>query len=141
MEFVNVVLNIRELSKTTMATRSTVATSIAMASIVVLSQLPSINTLKRTVYRQRAANLKFPTNPRSLSEIHLTDSFSLTKKQEQCLQYDSGSQNSDRFLVFATNQQLDLVRKYTWKAYSKLSRNIFPNYTQSMVHCKEISLH
>ena len=55
---------LRELSKTTMATHSIVATPIATASTAVLSQLPPINNLKRTVSRQRAANLNFPANPR-----------------------------------------------------------------------------
>ena len=93
---------IRELSKTTMAAHSIVATSTVIASTTVLSQLPHISNLKRTVCRQRAANLKFPANPRSLSEIHISGSFALTKKKEQFLQYDLGSQDSDRFLVFAT---------------------------------------
>ena len=84
---------LRELPKTAMATHSIVAT----ASTAVLSQFPPINNLKRTVSRQRAANLNFPANPRSISEIHITDSFALTKKKEQFLQYDSGNQASDRF--------------------------------------------
>ena len=104
---------LRELSKTTMATHSIVATSIATASTAVLSQLPPINNLKRTVSRQRAANLNFQANLRSISEIHITDSFALTKKKEQFLQYDSGNQDSDRFLIFATNQQLDLLQSCT----------------------------
>ena len=41
-----------------MATRSTVATSIAMATTAVLSQLPPVNSLKGTACRQRTANLK-----------------------------------------------------------------------------------
>ena len=45
-----------------MAARSIVATSIAMASTAVLSQLPPINNLKGIVCRQGAANLKFPAN-------------------------------------------------------------------------------
>ena len=40
---------LRELSKTTMATRSIVAISIATASTAVVSQLPPMNNLKRTV--------------------------------------------------------------------------------------------
>ena len=73
---------IRELSKTTMAAHSIVATSTVIASTTVLSQLPHISNLKRTVCRQRAANLKFPANSRSLSEIHISGSFALTKKKE-----------------------------------------------------------
>ena len=72
---------IRELSKTTMAAHSTVTRSIAMASTAVLSQLSPINNLKGTVCRQRAADLKFPANPRSLLEIHITGLFALTKKK------------------------------------------------------------
>ncbi|CAF0950737.1 unnamed protein product [Rotaria sp. Silwood1] len=104
---------IRDLSKTTMATHSIVATSIGTASTAVLSQLPPINNFKRTICRQRAANLNFPANPRSISEIHINGSFALTKKKEQFLQYDSGNQDSDRFLIFATNQQLDLLQSCT----------------------------
>ena len=68
-----------DLSKTTMATHSIVATSITTACAVVLSQLPLINNLKRTVGRQRATNLNCPTNPRLISEIHITESFALYK--------------------------------------------------------------
>ncbi|CAF1305710.1 unnamed protein product [Rotaria sordida] len=100
---------IRNLSKTTITTHSIVAT----ASTVVLSQLPPINDLKRAVCRQRAANLNFPANPRSMPEIQITGSFTLTKKKEQFLQYDSGNQDSNRFLRFATNQQLDLLQSST----------------------------
>ncbi|CAF1611673.1 unnamed protein product [Rotaria sp. Silwood1] len=60
---------LRGLYKTTMTTHSIVATSLATASTALLSQLPPINNLKRTACRQRAANLNFPTNPRSISEI------------------------------------------------------------------------
>ena len=74
-----------------MATQSIVATPIAMASTAGLSQFASINNLKRTVCGQRAPNLKFPANLRSLSEIHITGLFSLTKEKKQFLQYDSGS--------------------------------------------------
>ncbi|CAF2682034.1 unnamed protein product [Rotaria sp. Silwood2] len=101
---------IRNLTKTTIITHSIVATSIATASAAVLSQLPSINNLKRTVCRQRAENLNFPANPRSMSEIQITGAFTLTKKKEQFLQYDSGNQDSNRFLIFATSQQLDLLQ-------------------------------
>ncbi|CAF2568047.1 unnamed protein product [Rotaria sp. Silwood2] len=104
---------IRDVSKTTMAAHSIVAISIATASTAVLSQFPPINNLKRTICRRRAANLNFPANPRSLSEIHINGSFSLTKKKEQFLQYDSGYHDSDRFLLFATSQQLDLLQSCT----------------------------
>ena len=66
-----------------MAAHSIVTTSIAMASIAVLGQLSPINNLKRTICRQRAANLKFPANPRSLLEIYIIGSFAPTKKKEQ----------------------------------------------------------
>ena len=100
---------LRELSKTTMGTHSIVATT----STAVLNQLPPINNLKHTVSRQRAASLNFPANPRSISEIHITDSFALTKKKEQFLQYDSGNQDPDRILIFATKQELDLLQSCT----------------------------
>ncbi|CAF4066369.1 unnamed protein product, partial [Rotaria sordida] len=77
---------IRDLCKTTITTHSIVATSIATTSTAVLSQLPPINNLKRTICRRRAANLNFPANPRSISEIHINGSFALTKKKEQFLQ-------------------------------------------------------
>ena len=66
-----------EPPKTTMVTHSIVA----IASTTALSQFLPTNSLKRTVCRQRAANLKFPGNPRSLSEIRITDSFTLTKEK------------------------------------------------------------
>ncbi|CAF2853590.1 unnamed protein product [Rotaria sp. Silwood2] len=103
----------RDLSKTTMATHSIVATSIATVSTTVLSQLPPINDLKRTICRRRAANLNFPANPRSISEIYINGSFALAKKKEQFLQYDSGNQDLDRFLIFAMSQQLDLLHFLT----------------------------
>ena len=97
--------------------------------------LPPINNLKLTVCRQRAENLEFPANPRSLPEIHITGSFALTKKKEQFLQYDSGSQDSDRFLVFAMNQQLDLLQSCT-DVYTDGTFKIVPE------HCYELySIH
>ncbi|CAF3486546.1 unnamed protein product [Rotaria sp. Silwood1] len=72
---------IRDLSKIAMATHSIVATPIATVSAAVLSQLPPMNNLNRTVCRQRAANLNFPVNPLSISEIHITGSFGLTRKK------------------------------------------------------------
>ncbi|CAF3150838.1 unnamed protein product [Rotaria sp. Silwood2] len=104
---------IRDLSKTTMTTHSIVATSIATASTTVLSQLSPINALKRTICRRRAANLNFPANLRSISEIHINGSFALTKKKGQFLQYDSGNQDLDRFLIFAMSQQFDLLHFLT----------------------------
>ncbi|CAF3007958.1 unnamed protein product [Rotaria sp. Silwood2] len=104
---------IRDLSKTTMATHSIVATSIATTSTTVLSQLSPINDLKRTICRRRAANLNFPANPRSISETHINGSFALTKKKGQFLQYDSGNQDFDRFLLFAMSQQFDLLHFLT----------------------------
>ncbi|CAF4568449.1 unnamed protein product [Rotaria sp. Silwood2] len=104
---------IRDLSKTAMATHSIVATSIATTSTTVLSQLSPINDLKRTICRRRAANLNFPANSRSISETHINGSFALTKKKGQFLQYDSGNQDFDRFLLFAMSQQFDLLHFLT----------------------------
>ncbi|CAF4576950.1 unnamed protein product, partial [Rotaria sp. Silwood2] len=88
-----------------MATHSIVATSIATVSTTVLSQLPPINDLKRTICRRRAANLNFPANPRSISEIYINGSFALAKKKEQFLQYDSGNQDLDRKTTKTNNEE------------------------------------
>ncbi|XP_068213295.1 uncharacterized protein [Palaemon carinicauda] len=77
----------------------------------VVAILPKYQSLQRTVERQRKAK-GLPLSPPSyVGEIDIPQELVCTYDGEHFLAYDSGSDDPDRYFIFATHQNLKLMKE------------------------------
>ncbi|KAI6648616.1 hypothetical protein LOD99_7973 [Oopsacas minuta] len=74
-------------------------------------KLPKLNSLKRTIQRQRASALSVLVEPTALSELVLPAEYQWTAKGEQFLLYDSGEDDAYRFLIFGPQRNLGVLQQ------------------------------
>ena len=67
--------------------------------------LPKYKSLARSIQRQRG----WGNNPTTLKDVAIPSEMQLTLRGENFLAYDSGSDDRERFLIFSTEQNLDLL--------------------------------
>ena len=67
--------------------------------------LPKYKSLARSIQRQRG----WGNNPTILKDVAIPSELQLTLRGEKFLAYDSGSDDRERFLIFSTEQNLDLL--------------------------------
>ncbi|KAI6658769.1 hypothetical protein LOD99_15094 [Oopsacas minuta] len=70
-----------------------------------------LDSLKRTIQRQRASVLSAPVQPTALAELVLPAEYQRTAKGEQFLLYDSGEDDAHRFLIFGTQRNLGMLQQ------------------------------
>ncbi|KAI6658285.1 hypothetical protein LOD99_15554 [Oopsacas minuta] len=75
------------------------------------AKLPKLDSLKRTIQRQRASVLSAPVQPTALAELVLPAEYQRTAKGEQFLLYDSGEDDAHRFLIFGTQRNLGMLQQ------------------------------
>ena len=68
-----------------------------------------LDSLKRTIQRQRERVLAVPIQPTTLEELNLPPEYQQTAKEEQFLLYDSGPE-PQRILIFGTQRNLDMLQ-------------------------------
>ena len=73
------------------------------------AMLPKLDSLKRSIQRQRVRSLAAPVQPVSLEQLALPDMYKRTSKDEQFLLYNSG-QETQRILIFSTHQNLEMLQ-------------------------------
>lgn len=71
----------------------------------VLANLPQRNDIIRTI--NRVQNRMRPQIPNSLEDLHIVSPYTMTISGDQFLQYDSGADNNDRFIMFYTRDGLE----------------------------------
>ncbi|CAI6360119.1 unnamed protein product [Macrosiphum euphorbiae] len=98
----------KEKARSTCESTHSVLGTIAQVEMSVAGQLPSIASLKRTIQRVRQTELSAPSNPVDFN-FDIPEKFHLTTDGELFLQYDSGSNDSKRILIFATNRNFELM--------------------------------
>ena len=67
--------------------------------------LPKFKNLARSIQRQRG----WGNNPTTLKDVAIPSELHLTLRRNNFLAYDSGSDDRERFLIFSTEQNLDLL--------------------------------
>ncbi|KAI6658759.1 hypothetical protein LOD99_15083 [Oopsacas minuta] len=75
------------------------------------AKLPELDSLKRTIQRQRASVLSALVQPTALAELVLPAEYQRTAKGEQFLLYDSGEDYPHRFLNFGTQRNLGMLQQ------------------------------
>ena len=73
------------------------------------AKLPKLDSLKRTIQRQRVQQLAAPAQPTSLEQLVLPAEYQQTAKGEQFLLYDSGP-DTQRMLIFGTQRNLEMLQ-------------------------------
>ena len=75
-----------------------------------MTKLPKIDSLKRTIWRQRQIiNHAYP-QPLTLADLVLSLEYQQTTKSDQFKLYDSSQEHSNRFIIFGTHQNIDMLR-------------------------------
>ena len=86
-----------------------VGESVVTVSEGTAAKLPKLDSLKRTIQRQRVQQMAAPGQPASLEELVLLAEYQQTAKGEQFLLYDSGPE-TQRILIFGTQRNLEMLR-------------------------------
>ena len=86
-----------------------VGESLQTASDGTATKLPKLNSLKRTIQRQRERVLAAPVQPTRLDELNLLPEYQQTAKGKHFLLYDSGP-DPQRILIFWTQRNLDMLQ-------------------------------
>ena len=73
------------------------------------AKLPKLDSLKRTIQRQRQRVLAAPIQPLSLVELEIPMEYRSTAKGEMFLLYDSGP-DPERILIFGTCQNIEMLK-------------------------------
>ena len=72
--------------------------------------LPKLDSLKRTIQRQRVRHLAAPVQPDTLEKLILPEQYKRTCKDEQFILYDSGPE-TQRILIFGTQRNLEMLQR------------------------------
>ena len=59
--------------------------------------LPKLDSLKRTIQRQRVSHPAVPAQPNTLEQLILLEKYKRTSKDEQFLLYDSGPEDAENY--------------------------------------------
>ena len=86
-----------------------VGESLQTISEGVAAELPKLDSLKRSIQRQRVRHLAAPVQPATLEHLNLPEEYQKTSKGEQFLLYDSGS-DTQRILIFGTERNLEMLK-------------------------------
>ena len=82
------------------------------------AKLPKLDSLKRTIQRQRVRQQAAPVQPATLEQLTLPEEYKRTSKGEQLLLYDSVLV-SQRILIFGTQRNLEMLQlSSVWLATS-----------------------
>ena len=73
------------------------------------AKLPKLDSLKRTIQRQRVHYNIVMVQPKSLEQLFLPEEYKLTSKGEPFLLYDSGPE-TQRILIFGTQRNLEMLQ-------------------------------
>ena len=73
------------------------------------AKLPKLDSLKRTIQRQRVRQQAAPVQPTSLEQLTLPEEYKQSSKGEQFLLYDSGPE-TQRILIFGTQRNLEMLQ-------------------------------
>ena len=87
------------------------------------AKLPKLDSLKRTIQRQRVRQQTAPVQPTTLEQLALPEEYKRTSKGEQFLLYDSGSE-TQRILIFGTQRNLEMFQLSSAGWLMALSRQL-----------------
>ena len=73
------------------------------------AKLPKLNSIKRTIQRQRVRQQAAPVQPTTLEQLALPEEYIQTYKGEQFLLYDSGPE-TQRNLIFWAQRNLEMLQ-------------------------------
>ena len=120
VEILHSLTNLRECAGNTQDPTAQVVT-VATNNLTQAAQgaLSHLENLKRTVHHQRVVNLAALANPASLADLQIPLEYTQYEKHprvfENFLLFDSGPPSGDdRFLIFSTERNLDLLRSSEW---------------------------
>ena len=74
------------------------------------TKLSKIDSIKRIIQRQRSVANNVHPQPTSLGDLVLPVEYQQTMKGDQFLLYDSGQEQSQRFLILGTHKNVEMLR-------------------------------
>ena len=74
-----------------------------------LAEMPQYNALQRSIQRKSKVNGHPIANPRTVQQILIPNALKQTLRGDTFLLHDSGANDPDRFLIFGTERNLDML--------------------------------
>ena len=106
-----------------------------------VAEMPQYTTLQRSIQRKRKANGDPIANPRAIEDIVIPDVLRQTLRGGHFLLHDSGANDPDRFFIFETERNLDMLAdNNNWFADGtfKVAPHLFyQRRTFGCIHAKE----
>ena len=98
-----------------------------------VTKLPKIDSLKRTIWLQRQIiNHAYP-QPLTLADLVLPLEYQQTTKSDQFKLYDSSQEHSNRFIIFGTHQNIEMLRNsQIWLLMARSNQHL-PSFAQVYV--------
>ena len=94
------------------SSRSIIAAKFTQLTENTCSQLPRLPVISRTIQRCRQKHSGFPASPLSRHGFEIPDEYCKLDNGEQFLRYDSGVEDQQRILVFASESALQDIASY-----------------------------
>ena len=98
----------RKAEQTQDTSQYIVAESVQNITEATATKLPKLNTLKRTIQRQRIKANLAPVQPENLAHLEIPMEYQRTSKNENFLLYDSGFEER-RILIFGTKTYTEML--------------------------------
>ncbi|XP_068205394.1 uncharacterized protein [Palaemon carinicauda] len=101
-----------DVASSNSATRSLVASCFSTLDTCSRAEVQNVQHLSRNVRRWRQQTISAPVIPRERIGFCIPTNFQNLSSGEKFLQYDSGAEDHNRILIFATEVGLDHLRRY-----------------------------
>ena len=98
----------RKAAHTQDSTHHIVGESVSNITEGTAAKLPKLNSLKRTIQRERIKANFVPVQPQSLVELEIPMDYTIIAKNETFLLYDSGPEER-RILIFGTHRKIAML--------------------------------
>ena len=106
----------RKARDTNDTTHHIIGDSLDTATESTVIKLPKLDSLKRTIIRERQTIDAAPVQPESLDELVIPSEYQMTAKGENFLLYDSGP-NTQRMIIFGTQRNVEMLNaSHIWLA-------------------------
>ena len=100
----------RKAHQTQDSTHHIIGENLALVTQSAAIKLPKIDSLKRTIRSQRQIVNHACPQPLTLADLVLPTEYQQTNKGDQFILYDSGQDNSNRFMIFGTHENFEMLK-------------------------------
>lgn len=101
-----------EASQTDKSPRDIIHSAVRNASTEACVRLPSYDSARRTIQRQRNSSQTRSSAVNSITDIIIDEKLQKTSRGEMFLLWDSGSNDANRIIMFGTRNNIDILQEF-----------------------------